>query len=78
MISTTRSSPISATTKSRGPDALLARAAKRPLFDCRMCGHCVLSSAGMPCQMNCHYPTVRGHLAQGGLARRSAGCLAIA
>ncbi len=23
------------------------------LFDCRMCGHCVLSSTGMSCPMNC-------------------------
>ena len=23
------------------------------LFDCRMCGQCVLSSTGMSCPMNC-------------------------
>jgi 5,10-methylenetetrahydrofolate reductase len=29
------------------------RAAKAFLFDCRMCGQCVLSSTGMACPMNC-------------------------
>lgn len=29
------------------------RAAKAILFDCRMCGQCVLSSTGMACPMNC-------------------------
>jgi len=27
--------------------------AKRPLFDCRMCGQCVLHSTGMTCPMTC-------------------------
>lgn len=31
----------------------LERAAKRFLFDCRMCGECVLGSTGMACPMNC-------------------------
>ena len=31
----------------------LERAAKGLLFDCRMCGQCVLSSTGMACPMNC-------------------------
>lgn len=31
----------------------LERAAKGFLFDCRMCGQCVLSSTGMACPMNC-------------------------
>ena len=26
---------------------------KRPLFDCRMCGQCVLHSTGMTCPMTC-------------------------
>ena len=26
---------------------------KVPLFDCRMCGHCVLHSTGMTCPMTC-------------------------
>ena len=35
------------------PVALLERAVKGLLFDCRMCGQCVLSSTGMSCPMNC-------------------------
>jgi hypothetical protein len=35
------------------PIAFLERAAKGFLFDCRMCGQCVLSSTGMSCPMNC-------------------------
>jgi len=31
----------------------LERAAKKLLFDCRMCGQCVLSATGMACPMNC-------------------------
>jgi methylenetetrahydrofolate reductase (NADPH) len=31
----------------------LERAAKRLLFDCKMCGQCVLSSTGMACPTNC-------------------------
>lgn len=33
--------------------AALERAIKGPLFDCRMCGQCILSSTGMSCPMNC-------------------------
>jgi len=33
--------------------APVERAAKAFLFDCRMCGQCVLSSTGMACPMNC-------------------------
>jgi hypothetical protein len=29
------------------------RATKGPLFDCRMCGQCVLHSTGMTCPMTC-------------------------
>lgn len=29
------------------------RQTKETLFDCRMCGNCVLSSTGMTCPMNC-------------------------
>ena len=29
------------------------RTAKQLLFDCKMCGQCVLSSTGMACPMNC-------------------------
>src|ERR1700675_4480665 len=35
------------------PVALVERAVKGLLFDCRMCGQCVLSSTGMSCPMNC-------------------------
>lgn len=35
------------------PFAFLERHAKGALFDCRMCGDCVLSSTGMSCPMNC-------------------------
>jgi hypothetical protein len=31
----------------------IERAVKGLLFDCRMCGQCVLSSTGMSCPMNC-------------------------
>jgi hypothetical protein len=35
------------------PVALVEHAVKGLLFDCRMCGQCVLSSTGMSCPMNC-------------------------
>ncbi|MFV0383498.1 methylenetetrahydrofolate reductase C-terminal domain-containing protein [Paracoccus sp. (in: a-proteobacteria)] len=35
------------------PFALAERGVKGLLFDCRMCGQCVLSSTGMSCPMNC-------------------------
>lgn len=35
------------------PVAFVERGIKRLLFDCRMCGQCVLSSTGMSCPMNC-------------------------
>ena len=35
------------------PVAAVEAAVKRVLFDCRMCGQCVLSSTGMSCPMNC-------------------------
>lgn len=35
------------------PVALIERGMKGLLFDCRMCGQCVLSSTGMSCPMNC-------------------------
>jgi len=35
------------------PTAALEKAVKGLLFDCRMCGQCVLSSTGMSCPMNC-------------------------
>ncbi len=35
------------------PVALVEKAVKGFLFDCRMCGQCVLGSTGMSCPMNC-------------------------
>jgi len=35
------------------PVALVERVVKGALFDCQMCGQCVLSSTGMSCPMNC-------------------------
>lgn len=35
------------------PVATVERAIKGLLFDCRMCGQCVLGSTGMSCPMNC-------------------------
>jgi hypothetical protein len=35
------------------PVVAVERAVKEFLFDCRMCGRCVLSSTGMSCPMNC-------------------------
>jgi hypothetical protein len=35
------------------PVAGVEKVVKGLLFDCRMCGQCVLSSTGMSCPMNC-------------------------
>jgi len=35
------------------PMRLLEKAGKNLMFDCQMCGQCVLSSTGMSCPMNC-------------------------
>jgi hypothetical protein len=35
------------------PVAMFEKVAKGFLFDCQMCGQCVLSSTGMSCPMNC-------------------------
>jgi hypothetical protein len=35
------------------PMARIEKTVKGFLFDCRMCGQCVLSSTGMACPMNC-------------------------
>jgi hypothetical protein len=35
------------------PMVAVERTVKEFLFDCRMCGRCVLSSTGMSCPMNC-------------------------
>ena len=36
-----------------GPLALVEYAVKKPVFNCQMCGQCVLHSTGMTCPMNC-------------------------
>src|ERR1700757_5307833 len=35
------------------PAARVEKVVKGLLFDCKMCGQCVLSSTGMSCPMNC-------------------------
>lgn len=35
------------------PTAWVESAVKGALFDCRMCGRCVLNATGMSCPMNC-------------------------
>ena len=35
------------------PVAAVEKTVKSVLFDCKMCGQCVLSSTGMSCPMNC-------------------------
>ena len=35
------------------PVARIERGVKTTLFDCRMCGQCVLSATGLSCPMNC-------------------------
>jgi hypothetical protein len=40
-------------TRLERPVAVVERAVKGFLFDCQMCGQCVLSSTGMSCPMNC-------------------------
>lgn len=40
-------------TRLEKPVAVVERAIKGFLFDCQMCGQCVLSSTGMSCPMNC-------------------------
>ena len=35
------------------PVATVERTVKAALFDCRMCGQCVLSATGLSCPMNC-------------------------
>ena len=35
------------------PAAAMERAVKGSLFDCRMCGQCILGSTGASCPMNC-------------------------
>jgi hypothetical protein len=39
--------------RAEAPVALIEKGVKGFLFDCRMCGQCILSSTGMSCPMNC-------------------------
>ena len=39
--------------RAEAPVTFMERRVKGLLFDCRMCGQCVLSSTGMSCPMNC-------------------------
>lgn len=39
--------------KMEKPVAAVEKVIKSALFDCQMCGQCVLSSTGMSCPMNC-------------------------
>ena len=39
--------------RAEAPVKFVERRAKGLLFDCRMCGQCILSSTGMSCPMNC-------------------------
>ena len=39
--------------RAEGPVKAVERRVKGLLFDCRMCGQCILSSTGMSCPMNC-------------------------
>ena len=43
----------SATAASKAPVKFVEKRVKGFMFDCRMCGQCVLSSTGMSCPMNC-------------------------
>ena len=45
------------------PVAALEAGVKGFLFDCRMCGDCVLSKTGMSCPMNCPRPCATGRAA---------------
>ncbi len=39
--------------RAEAPVTFVERRVKGLLFDCRMCGQCILSSTGMSCPMNC-------------------------
>lgn len=39
--------------RAEAPVKFVERGVKGLLFDCRMCGQCILSSTGMSCPMNC-------------------------
>ena len=39
--------------RAEAPVAAVERGVKTLLFDCRMCGQCILSDTGMSCPMNC-------------------------
>lgn len=69
-----RLAPLVAAAGRERADALVRpveRAAKQWLFDCRMCGQCVLSSTGMACPMNCEKQMRNGPC---GGVRADGGC----
>jgi hypothetical protein len=53
------------------PVAAIERTAKGMLFDCRMCGQCILSSTGLSCPMNCPKSLRNGPC---GGVRQDGGC----
>lgn len=48
-----RLAPLLRHRRLEGPITAIERTIKGVLFDCQMCGHCVLSDTGMSCPMNC-------------------------
>lgn len=48
-----RLAPLLRHRRLKGPITAVERGVKGFLFDCKMCGHCVLSETGMACPMNC-------------------------
>lgn len=48
-----RLAPLLRHQRLEGPITSVERTIKGVLFDCQMCGHCVLSDTGMSCPMNC-------------------------
>ena len=53
LVARRRSSPRIGYDRLERPAAAVEAAVKGFLFDCRMCGDCVLSKTGMSCPMNC-------------------------
>ena len=49
------------------PIRAVEKSVKRVMFDCQMCGSCVLSQTGMSCPMNCPKNFVTGPVVGSGL-----------
>ena len=58
-----------APSRSEGSFSLVEHAVKGPVWDCQMCGQCVLHSTGMTCPMNCPKTLRNGPC--GGVRRRA-------